>query len=204
MIIDCDLQHPPETIIEMYKLWQTGDVDIVEAKKRTRGNESTAHRGMAKLFYKIIQRVSGLEMEDSSDFKLLDRRAVEALLRMPERLTFFRAMSSWVGFKTECVYFDVAERQSGSSKFGFASLVKYAVTSITSFTSAPMQMVTVAGVVTFSQAARRKGHTAGFRTARRRNPRICRRDHALQSSRKSQRNINETADAHQTPAVFFI
>lgn len=88
-------------------------------------------------------------MEDSSDFKLLDRRAVEALLRMPERLTFFRAMSSWVGFKTECVYFDVAERQSGSSKFGFASLVKYAVTSITSFTSAPMQMVTVAGVVTF-------------------------------------------------------
>ena len=123
VIIDCDLQHPPETIIEMYKLWQTGDVDIVEAKKRTRGNESTAHRGMAKLFYKIIQRVSGLEMEDSSDFKLLDRRAVEALLRMPERLTFFRAMSSWVGFKTECVYFDVAERQSGSSKFGFASLV---------------------------------------------------------------------------------
>lgn len=149
VIIDCDLQHPPETIIEMYRLWQTGDVDIVEAKKRTRGKESTAHRGMAKLFYKIIQRVSGLEMEDSSDFKLLDRRAVEALLRMPERLTFFRAMSSWVGFKTECVYFDVAERQSGSSKFSFASLVKYAVTSITSFTSAPMQMVTVAGVVTF-------------------------------------------------------
>ena len=65
VIIDCDFQHPPETIIEMYKLWQTGDVDIVEAKKRTRGNESTAHRGMAKLFYKIIQRVSGLEMEDS-------------------------------------------------------------------------------------------------------------------------------------------
>lgn len=149
VIIDCDLQHPPETIIEMYKLWQTGDVDIVEAKKRTRGKESTTHRGMAKLFYKIIQRVSGLEMEDSSDFKLLDRRAVEALLRMPERLTFFRAMSSWVGFKSECVYFDVAERQSGSSKFSFASLVKYAITSITSFTSAPMQMVTVAGVVTF-------------------------------------------------------
>lgn len=149
VIIDCDLQHPPETIIEMYRLWQTGDVDIVEAKKRTRGKESAAHCGMAKLFYKIIQRVSGLEMEDSSDFKLLDRRAVEALLRMPERLTFFRAMSSWVGFKTECVYFDVAERQSGSSKFSFASLVKYAVTSITSFTSAPMQMVTVAGVVTF-------------------------------------------------------
>ncbi len=149
VIIDCDLQHPPETIIEMYRLWQAGDVDIVEAKKRTRGKESTTHRGMAKLFYKIIQRVSGLEMEDSSDFKLLDRRAVEALLRMPERLTFFRAMSSWVGFKTECVYFDVAERQSGSSKFSFASLVKYAITSITSFTSAPMQMVTVAGVVTF-------------------------------------------------------
>jgi dolichol-phosphate mannosyltransferase len=88
-------------------------------------------------------------MEDSSDFKLLDRRAVDALLRMPERLTFFRAMSSWVGFKTEKVYFDVAERESGESKWSFLSLCKYAATSITSFTSAPMQLVTFAGIITF-------------------------------------------------------
>lgn len=149
VIMDCDLQHPPETILEMYRVWQSSDADIVEGKKSSRGKESAAHRGMAKLFYRIIERVSGLDMRDSSDFKLLDRRAVDALLRMPERLTFFRAMSSWVGFKTETVYFDVAERESGKSKFSFISLCKYAATSITSFTSAPMQLVTLAGVVTF-------------------------------------------------------
>jgi dolichol-phosphate mannosyltransferase len=100
VIMDCDLQHPPETVVEMYDVWKESGADIVEGKKRSRGNESSAHRMMAGLFYKIIERVSGLNMSDSSDFKLLDRRAVEALLRMPERLTFFRAMSSWVGFNT--------------------------------------------------------------------------------------------------------
>lgn len=149
VIMDCDLQHPPETVIEMYKVWKSTGADVVEGKKRSRGRESAAYRGMAKLFYRIIERVSGLNMRDSSDFKLLDRRAAEALLRMPERLTFFRAMSSWVGFNTETVYFDVAERGSGESKFGFVSLFKYAVSSITSFTSAPMQLVTLAGIVTF-------------------------------------------------------
>lgn len=149
VIMDCDLQHPPETIIEMYKIWKNNNVDIVEAKKRSRGEESGVYRAFAKLFYKLIKSVSGLEMDDSSDFKLLDRRAVDALLSMPERLTFFRAMSSWVGFTTETVYFDVAERNSGKSKFTVRSLIKYAVTSITSFTSAPLQLVTVSGIVTF-------------------------------------------------------
>ena len=149
VIMDCDLQHPPETIIEMYKIWKNNNVDIVEAKKRSRGEESGIYRVFAKLFYKLIKSVSGLEMDDSSDFKLLDRRAVDALLSMPERLTFFRAMSSWVGFTTETVYFDVAERNSGKSKFTVRSLIKYAVTSITSFTSAPLQLVTVSGIVTF-------------------------------------------------------
>ncbi len=148
-IMDCDMQHPPETLIEMYKIWQNNDVDVVEAKKRSRGKESAAYKGMSKLFYAIIKKVSGLEMTDASDFKLLDRKAVDALLSMPERLTFFRAMSSWVGFKTETVYFDVPERLSGESKFSLSFLFKYAVDSITSFTSSPMQLVTVAGVVTF-------------------------------------------------------
>ncbi|SDA14521.1 Glycosyl transferase family 2 [Ruminococcus sp. YE71] len=149
-VMDCDLQHPPETLVEMYKVWRDGDgVDIVEAKKRSRGTESGGYRFFAKLFYRIMNRVSGLDMSDASDFKLLDRRAVDALLRMPERLTFFRAMSSWVGFNTETVYFDVAERRSGKSDFDTKTSLKYAVTSITSFTSAPMQLVTVLGVITF-------------------------------------------------------
>lgn len=101
------------------------------------------------LFYKIINKASGLDMAAASDFKLIDRKVVDALNRMPERLTFFRAMSSWVGFKTEKVYFEVAERAEGESKWSVRSLIKYAVNSITSFTSAPLQLVTGIGVITF-------------------------------------------------------
>lgn len=149
VLMDCDLQHPPETIVEMYKIWKNNDVDIVEGRKSDRGKENKAYRGMSLLFYKLIKKTSGLDMDAASDFKLLDRKAVDALLRMPERLTFFRAMSSWVGFKTERVYFEVAEREVGESKWTTRGLIKFAINNITSFTSAPMQIVTVCGVITF-------------------------------------------------------
>jgi dolichol-phosphate mannosyltransferase len=149
VLMDCDLQHPPETIVEMYKIWKNNDVDIVEGRKSDRGKEKKAYRGMSLLFYKLIKKTSGLDMDAASDFKLLDRKAVDALLRMPERLTFFRAMSSWVGFKTERVYFEVAEREVGESKWTTRGLIKFAINNITSFTSAPMQIVTVCGVITF-------------------------------------------------------
>jgi glycosyltransferase involved in cell wall biosynthesis len=149
VLMDCDLQHPPEVIVEMYNIWKNNDVDVVEGRKKSRGKENPIYRGMSLFFYKIINKASGLDMEASSDFKLLDRKVVDALNRMPERLTFFRAMSSWVGFKTEKVYFEVAERAEGESKWSVKSLIKYAVNSITSFTSAPLQIVTVCGVITF-------------------------------------------------------
>ena len=137
VLMDCDLQHPPETIVEMYKIWKNNDIDVVEGRKSDRGKENKAYRGMSLLFYKLIKKTSGLDMDAASDFKLLDRRAVDALLRMPERLTFFRAMSSWVGFKTEKVYFEVAEREVGESKWTTRQLIKFAINNITSFTSAP-------------------------------------------------------------------
>lgn len=149
VLMDCDLQHPPEVIVEMYKIWENNDVDVVEGRKKSRGRENPVYKGMSLFFYKIINKASGLDMEAASDFKLLDRKVVDALNRMPERLTFFRAMSSWVGFKTEKVYFEVAERAEGESKWSVKSLIKYAVNSITSFTSAPLQIVTVCGVITF-------------------------------------------------------
>ncbi|NLZ46892.1 MAG: glycosyltransferase family 2 protein [Clostridiales bacterium] len=149
VLMDCDLQHPPETIVEMYSIWKNNDVDVVEGIKADRGKEKKAYRGFAKLFYKLIHKASGIDMADSSDFKLLDRKVVESLNAMPERLTFFRALSSWVGFKTEKVYFEVAERHSGESKFTIGTLIKYAFSSITSFTNLPMQIVTGCGVVIF-------------------------------------------------------
>lgn len=149
VLMDCDLQHPPETIIEMYNVWKNNDVDVVEGRKKDRGKENILYKGFSLLFYRVINKASGLDMAAASDFKLIDRKVVDALNRMPERLTFFRAMSSWVGFKTEKVYFEVSERAEGESKWSVRSLIRYAVNSITSFTSAPLQLVTVFGMITF-------------------------------------------------------
>ncbi len=141
VIMDCDLQHPPAVIPEMYRLWQGG----VEGVKASRGQENPFHTFCAKGFYKIISRVTKVNMSDASDFKLLDRKAVDALLLLPERAPFFRALSSWVGFRTASVPFEVQERAIGSSKWSMWSLVKYAIRNITSFSGAPMQVVTFLG-----------------------------------------------------------
>lgn len=147
VLIDCDLQHPPETIIDMYNLWKTGEVDVIEGRKSSRGKESLLYKAFCKVFYSSLKKSSGIDMEAASDFKLLDRKVVDALNDMPERLTFFRAMSGWVGFRTENVYFDVKERNAGESKWSVKSLIKYAIDSITSFTSAPLHAVTICGLI---------------------------------------------------------
>lgn len=149
VLLDCDLQFPPETIIEMYHIWENNDVDIVEGRKNSRGKENPVYKLFSLWFYKLISGSGGLDMQSASDFKLLDRAVIDSLNRMPERLTFFRAMSSWVGYKTEKVYFDVVDREIGQSKWSVKSLIKFAVNNITSFTSAPLQIVTACGVITF-------------------------------------------------------
>ena len=146
-VMDCDLQHPPETLVEMYRLWEQG-YEVIEGVKRSRGKESILHRASAGMFYKIMSKAVQIDMSRASDFKLMDRKAVEALLSMPERNAFFRALSSWVGYRTTSVEFDVQERTEGESKWSTWSLIKYAVRNIVGFSSAPLQMITVAGVLT--------------------------------------------------------
>ena len=146
-VMDCDLQHPPKTLVEMYRLWEQG-YEVVEGVKRSRGKESVLHRASAGMFYKIMSKAVQIDMSRASDFKLMDRKAVEALLSMPERNAFFRALSSWVGYRTTSVEFDVQERTEGESKWSTWSLIKYAVRNIVGFSSAPLQMITVAGVLT--------------------------------------------------------
>ena len=148
VVMDCDLQHPPETVVEMYRLWEQG-YEVVEGVKHSRGKESLAHKASAGMFYKIISKAVGIDMSRASDFKLLDRKAVNALLEMPERNAFFRALSAWIGYKTTSVEFDVREREEGVSKWSTKSLIRYAITNIVSFSSAPMQFVTGAGVFMF-------------------------------------------------------
>ena len=146
-VMDCDLQHPPETLVEMYRLWEQG-YEVIEGVKRSRGKESILHRASAGMFYKIMSKAVQIDMSRASDFKLMDRKALEALLSMPERNAFFRALSSWVGYRTTSVEFDVQERTEGESKWSTWSLIKYAVRNIVGFSSAPLQMITVAGVLT--------------------------------------------------------
>lgn len=150
-VMDCDLQHPPQTLVQMYRLWQEG-YEVVEGVKRTRGKESAIHRASAGLFYKIMSSATKIDMSRASDFKLMDRRAVDSLLEMPERNAFFRAMSSWIGFRSTTVEFDVQEREAGESKWSTRSLIRYALTNIVGYSSAPMQMVTGAGAVVFLMA----------------------------------------------------
>lgn len=148
VIIDCDLQHPPEKIIEMYRLWEQG-YEVVEGVKNARGKESAMHGLFANAFYGIISRMTGFDMADSSDFKLLDRKVVDTLNQMKERNVFFRALSFWVGFKKTTVSYSVRERVAGQSKWSTRALFKYAVTNITSFSGFPMQIVTILGYVMF-------------------------------------------------------
>lgn len=146
IVMDCDLQHPPEVIPLMWEKWKNG-AEIVEGIKSSRGKESLGYKLSAGLFYRIMSRLIKIDMNASSDFKLLDRKVVNVLLELPERNTFFRALTFWAGFRTESVEYEVQERKFGESKWSFWSLMKYAITNATSFSTLPLQIVTVLGVV---------------------------------------------------------
>ena len=146
IVMDCDLQHPPDVIPRMWEKWKAG-AEVVEGIKLSRGKESLGHRLSAGLFYRIMSRLIRMDMNASSDFKLLDRKVVDVLLELPERNTFFRALSFWTGFRTESVKYEVQERQYGESKWSFWSLMRYAVSNATSFSTLPLQLVTVMGLV---------------------------------------------------------
>ena len=148
LTMDCDLQHPPRYIPEMYRLWKAEGYEVVEGIKADRGRENPVYRLCARCFYGLISGASGIDMAKSSDFRLLDRKVVDALLSMPERNTFYRALSAWVGFKTVQLPFEVEAREIGSSKWSVGKLIRYALNNITSFSAAPMQIVTVLGVLT--------------------------------------------------------
>lgn len=148
IVMDADLQHPPEKIPEMVRLWQEG-AEVVEGVKSSRGKEKRTYRFCAKLFYGMINKATGIDFDNASDFKLLDRKVVEAMKQMPERMTFFRGMSAWVGFERKSFEFEVAERVDGTSKWSLKRLITLAVTAVTSYTSAPLHCITFLGVIMF-------------------------------------------------------
>lgn len=146
VVIDCDLQHPPKLIPEMVKKWEEG-YEVVEGVKSDRGKEGIFHKLAANTFYRIMSSLIKIDMRSTSDYKLLDRKVVDVLLDLPEHNTFFRALSFWVGFKSVKLEYEVEERQFGTTKWSLGSLVRYAINNATSFSTAPLQIVTFVGVV---------------------------------------------------------
>lgn len=146
IIMDVDLQHPPALIEDMLRIWRQGEVDIVEAVKRDRGDEPALSKLSANGFYSLFEWLCGVSLKNASDFKLLDKRVVEAWREMPERNVFFRGMSAWVGFSREQIEFDVAPRLGSNSKWSSLGLLRLALTSIVSFSSAPLHLITLSGI----------------------------------------------------------
>ncbi|MDJ0835029.1 MAG: glycosyltransferase family 2 protein [Acidobacteriota bacterium] len=147
VIMDGDLQHPPELIPTLVEIWQSEGVPIVEAVKRDKRRTPLWHRLCTKIFYSLLSGLPGEGLDGATDFKLLDRRAVEAWRRMGERNVFFRGMAAWLGFPRREVPFSVPERVGGRTRWAFFQLVRLAVTGITSFTSLPLQLTTLIGGV---------------------------------------------------------
>ena len=145
IVIDSDLQHPPEVIPEMVRLWRQEHWDIVEGIKKTRGSEPLINRIGARFFYRTLSGLSGYNLYGSSDFKLLDRKVIDAWLDMRERNTFFRGMISWLGYRRKQVTFSVPRRRLTQSRWSFLGLFRLAVIAITAFSSLPLQAVTILG-----------------------------------------------------------
>ncbi len=146
--MDADLQHPPGAIPEMLKCWRDG-AKVVHAVKRDRSTDSRAARARAQVFNGLIARLGKIDLHNASDFKLLDREAVDVLVRaLPERGRFYRGLAQWIGFRQAEVLFDVAPRYAGHSRWSVLGLIELATTAILSFTSAPLRIVTLLGVLT--------------------------------------------------------
>ena len=141
VVMDADGQHPPSLLPEMLALWREGQCEIVAARKRSRETDSWKARLNARLFNRLMKAMTGLDLSDASDFRLLDRKAVDTLLAFPEKVRFFRGMTVWTGFSTRTVDFDVAPRIAGNSQWSTSQLAKLAVVAITSFSAKPLGLI---------------------------------------------------------------
>jgi len=147
IVMDSDLQHPPHLIPQMVKLWRN-DMLVVEAVKQSRGQENLLSRIAVNVFYRIFAALAGFDIRNHTDFKLLDREVVNIYLELPERQRFFRGLVSWMGFPSAQLPFDVPERVHG--KRNFTSLLKFNLFThaISSFSSIPLQIITLLGGIT--------------------------------------------------------
>jgi glycosyltransferase involved in cell wall biosynthesis len=146
VVMDADLQHPPALLPQMLAAWRRGDAMVVEVDKHRRQRESWLRGWAARGFYRAFRLGSGLDMANSSDFKLLDRRVVDEYLRLAESRRFFRALTRWLGFPTVTLYMDPGERATGPSRWRLRDLLEMGRRTIVSFSSLPLRLISWAGV----------------------------------------------------------
>jgi len=147
VILDADLQDPPSLIPRMIEYWEKG-YDDVYAKRRSRGRESWLRRKLSLLFYRILQSSTRFEvLENVGDFRLLDRACINALRQMRETERYTKGMFAWIGFRKQQILFDRGDRAAGESNFKYSSLFNLAIEGITSFTTTPLRIASVAGIV---------------------------------------------------------
>ncbi len=149
IFMDADLQDPPELIPELIKYWEEG-YDDVYARRKTRKGETFLKKFTSKMYYKILQKIAGMEIQrDTGDFRLLDRRCVNALKKLRESQRCTKSMFSWIGYKKKEVLYDREPRIAGKTKWNYLKLIDLAIDGITSFTTSPLRLATYISIPTF-------------------------------------------------------
>ena len=151
VILDADLQDPPELIPDMLKTWKEKNVDVVLMRRRTRAGETATKRLTAFLYYRLLNNLSDFDiMNDTGDFRLMSRRAVDALKQLPERNRYMKGLFSWIGMDTTIIEYDRKARVAGEVQNNYPSLFRLAVQGITSFSVAPLRLAMIIGVIVAS------------------------------------------------------
>jgi polyisoprenyl-phosphate glycosyltransferase len=147
LIMDADLQDPPELLVDMMAEMDRQGADVVYAVRRARAGETAFKRATAKLFYRLLSRMTDVEIPvDTGDFRLMSRRALDALLSLPEQARFIRGMVAWVGFRQVPFLYDRQERFSGRTKYPLAKMLAFALDAVTGFSTAPLRMASHIGL----------------------------------------------------------
>ncbi len=147
IVIDADLEHPPELIEDMIRIWLNKNTNIVEAIKIKRSYDNKIRLFLTKLFLTIFYKATGIDIENETDYKLLDRYVINLYLEMPERLRFFRGLIKWTGFKSEKVYFIPPKQTNRNSRWSFSRLVSFAWDALFSFTTLPIKAILFIGFI---------------------------------------------------------
>ena len=147
VILDADLQDPPELIPEMIKYWEEG-YDDVYARRKSRKGETWFKKHTSSLYYKLLQSSTDIPVQvDTGDFRLINRRCIEAIKQIRENQRYTKAMFSWIGYKKKEIFYDRDPRLAGETKWNYQKLINLAINGITSFTTAPLRIATVTGLI---------------------------------------------------------